>query len=105
MSKNLISVEDACDYLQVEISFIKSLEDFGLINIIVDQTYLYLESEELSKLQRYLRLTNDLQINMEGLHAVELLLERIGHLESRIVTLENLLNYYRQINGVPHIPD
>ncbi|MCX3263931.1 chaperone modulator CbpM [Pedobacter agri] len=98
MENNLISVEDVCIHHQVKINFIQSLEEFGLIHTTIIKKTVWLDSDELSKLERYLRLSNDLEINLEGLHAVAHLLSQLSKMQEEIISLKNELNYYRPLN-------
>jgi len=98
MENNLISIEDVCVHHQVKINFIQSLEEFGLIHTTVVKKSIWLDSDELSKLERYLRLSHDLDINLEGLHAVAQLLSQVTEMQQEIISLKNELNYYKQVN-------
>ena len=98
MENNLISIEDVCVHHQVQINFIQSLEEFGLIHTTVIKKSIWLDLDELSKLEKYLRLSHDLDINVEGLHAVAHLLTQLNDMQKEILSLRNELNYYRQIN-------
>ncbi|KLT66085.1 chaperone modulator CbpM [Pedobacter sp. BMA] len=97
METHFIAIEEICAHHHIEIKYIESLEDFGLIQTIVVKKVACLASSELSKLEHYLRLTNDLGINMEGLHAISHLLDQIGHVENEMNALRNELNYYKQM--------
>jgi chaperone modulatory protein CbpM len=98
METYLIPVEDICAYHHVEINFIHSLENFGLIQTTVKKQSVFLPIDELSKLEQYLRLTNDLQINLEGIHAVSHLLSQLQNMQEKITVLQNELNYYKQLS-------
>jgi len=98
MENNLISIDEVCTYHQVKINFIQSLEDFGLIHTTIVKKTVCLDTDELTKLERYLRLSNDLEINLEGLHAVAHLLNQLNEMQEEINSLKNELNYYKQVN-------
>lgn len=98
MENNLIPVEAICAYHHVEIKFIQSLEDFGLIQTTVKKKSAFLPIDELNKLELYLRLAHDLEINLEGIHAVSHLLNQVQHMQDKIISLQNELNYYKQLN-------
>lgn len=98
MENNLISIDEVCIHHQVKISFIQSLEEFGLIHTTIVKKTVCLDSDELSKLERYLRLSHDLEINLEGLHAVAHLLTQLNNMQNEIIALRNELDYYKQIN-------
>jgi chaperone modulatory protein CbpM len=98
METYLIPVEDICAYHHVEINFIQSLEDFGLIHTTVKRKSVFLPIDELSKLEQYLRLAQDLEINLEGIHAVSHLLNQVQQMQEEITLLQNEINYYKQLN-------
>lgn len=98
MENKLIPVEDICAYHHVEIKFIQSLEDFGLIHTTVKKKSAFLPMAELTKLEQYLRLAQELEINLEGIHAVSHLLNQVEHMQEEIRTLRNELHYYKQLN-------
>jgi len=98
METYLIPLADICAYHHVEINFIHSLEDFGLIQTTVKKQSAFLPIDELSKLEQYLRLANDLQINLEGIHAVSHLLNQLRSMQEEITVLQNELHYYKQLN-------
>ena len=98
MENNLIAIQDICSHHQIEFKFIQSLEDFGLIHTTVVKKSFFLDADELSKLERYLRLSNDLDINLEGLHAVSHLLNQLKNMQEEVNSLKNELNYYKQLH-------
>ncbi|QPH41387.1 chaperone modulator CbpM [Pedobacter endophyticus] len=97
MENKLIAIEDICAHHQIEINFIKSLEDVGLIQTTVVKQTFFLNADELTKLERFLRLSHDLDINFEGLHAVSHLLEQLNNMQEEMSSLKNELNYYKQM--------
>ncbi|MGO4878222.1 chaperone modulator CbpM [Pedobacter psychrotolerans] len=98
MRNNLIAINDICVYHHVEIDFIQSLEDFGLIKTTTQKKTIFLSIDELLKLERYVRLAKDLNINLEGLHAISQLLNQVETMQNEISTLKSELNHYKQFN-------
>lgn len=98
MRNNLIAIHDICVYHHVEIDFIQSLEDFGLIKTTTQKKLTFLSLDELMKLERYVRLAKDLDINLEGLHAISQLLSQVETMQNEINTLKAELNHYKQFN-------
>lgn len=98
MKNNLIAVHDICVYHHVEIDFIQSLEDFGLIKTTMQKQSIFLTFDELSKLERYVRLAKDLNINLEGLHAISHLLNQVENMQAEIRGLQAELKHYKQFN-------
>lgn len=99
MENKLIAIADICLYEKIEISFVHALADFGLISTTVVQKTAFLYAEELPKLTRFQHLYRDLDINLEGLHAVAHLLNQLQDAQSKVIALENELNYYKQLES------
>ena len=97
MENTLIPVIDFCIHNKVEITFIQSLEDYGLVRTKTIEKNVFINIEDLSKLEKFLRLSQDLSINLEGIHAVAHLLEQLYKMEDELIVLKNELNYYKQI--------
>jgi hypothetical protein len=95
-TEDMIVLEQFCDSHHLEISFLRSLEEYGLVEItMVDQTQ-YVSNDELPKLEQMVRLHHELHINAEGIDAINNLLDRIENLQHQIVKLENRLNFYEE---------
>ena len=57
----------------------------------------YINIDELAKIEKYVRLSQEMNINLEGLHAVGHLLALLEQKEEQILALKNELNYLKQI--------
>ena len=90
MDKEFIIITEYVDQTQVERSFIVSLEEYGLIRIHETANEQFLYADELPLVERYARLYYDLSINMEGIDAIQHLIERINQLNEEIRILRNL---------------
>lgn len=90
----LISLEEFCVSHDIEISFITSLKDSGLIEITTVDETAFIEADRLQQLEKFVRLYYDLDINLEGIETVSYLLQRINSLQNEIVTLRNRLRIY-----------
>jgi len=97
METNFISVDDFCGHYKVEVNFIKSLEEYGLIKTKSIKKTIFIKADDLTGLERYIRLHKELDINMEGLHAVSHLLNQLELLQRKVDALNNEINYYKQI--------
>ena len=93
---DMIVLDEFCANHQVEISFIRSLEEHGLIEIIIVNETLCVPGNELSKLEQIVRLHRELNINLEGIDAINNLLQRIENLQNEITELRNRLNFYEE---------
>lgn len=89
MEQNLISAQEFCGYHNIEYTFIDTLQDSGLITVVrVEQTP-YIQSDDLEKLEKLVRLHFELEINVEGLETITHLLEKIERLQQEVWQLKN----------------
>jgi len=94
METEIIVLNEFCSSHQVEISFIQSLEEHGLIEtVIVDQS-VCIYGNELPKLERIVRLHRELNINPEGIDVINELLKRMDDMHHEIIDLKNRLDFY-----------
>jgi len=91
---NLISTEVFCTNHQIEISFISSLQEYGLVEVTTIEETSYIDVNQLQKLEKILRLYFDLDINIEGIEAITHLLNRVNDMQDEITALKNRLSLY-----------
>ncbi|NEU07327.1 MerR family transcriptional regulator [Flavihumibacter sp. R14] len=90
----LISADEFCTSHNIEFSYMRNLQEFGMIELVTRHEVNYIPENQLEKLERILRLHDDLDINLEGIHAVTQLLQRISQMQSEIIRLQNRLRLY-----------
>lgn len=95
MKNNWIIIKEYCEQSRIEPSFIDLLEDDGLITLEHEGEDEYLPLTELDDLERLARLHYDLSINIEGLSAVNHLLNQVRDLQKEVKSLENELHFYK----------
>ncbi|HEY0244938.1 MAG TPA: chaperone modulator CbpM [Mucilaginibacter sp.] len=93
-AQHLIAANDFCVYHQVEYTFITSLQKAGLVEVTLINEKTYIPESELQKLEKMIRLHNELEINIPGIEAITHLLDRIEHLQADTQTLKNRLRMY-----------
>lgn len=95
--RTTISARDYCHYHQIEITFIHSLHEYGLLQVdtINDEEWL-LPQDQLEHLERMVRLHFDLHINLEGLDAINHLLQRVESMRREMLALRNRLRLYEE---------
>jgi hypothetical protein len=91
---NLISANEFCAIHNIEISFINSLEEKGLIEITTLKETGYIHENQLHELEKIVRLYYDLDINLEGIETVIHLLQQINNMQDEITHLKNRLRLY-----------
>ena len=84
MQTDFIAAEECCVHYNIELSFIQSLQDYELIelNIIEEKTFIH--TNQLHDLEKFIHLHYDLNINMEGIDAIQHLLLRMKRLQDEI---------------------
>ena len=90
----LIAVDEFCASHDIEISFISSLQDTGLIETTTIEEAQFLNAEQLQELERYIRFYYELNINLEGIDSIRHLLQRVNSMNNEITSLKNRLRLY-----------
>lgn len=94
LKENLIPAGDFCINHNIEISFISSLHENGLIDITTIDETIYIYPNELPQLEKISRLYYELGINLEGIETITHLLNRMDEMQNEITTLQNRLRLY-----------
>lgn len=92
--EKLIPANDFCASHHIEISFISSLHETGLIEIITIEETGYILASQLQQLEKFVRLRKELDINPEGIDSITHLLQRLNNLQDEITALKNRLRIY-----------
>ncbi|MCK9404681.1 MAG: chaperone modulator CbpM [Chitinophagaceae bacterium] len=93
-TENLIAVNEFCINHNIEISFISSLQQTGLIEITTIKETGFIDAGQLQQLEKFIRLYYELDINLEGIETVTHLLQRIISMQDEIIALRNRLRLY-----------
>ena len=89
-----ISMEDFCTHLNIEIAFIRSLHDHGLIELTTVEEHISIPFSQLAELEKMVHLHYDLDVNIEGIDVIRHLLIRLEEAQDRISKLKNRLRFY-----------
>ena len=92
--KNLIPANEFCVHHNIGISLISSLHENGLIKITTIEETSYIHKNQLPEIERIVRFYSELNINIEGIDAINHLLNKINTLNEEIIFLKNLLRRY-----------
>lgn len=90
----MVAISEFCTNHKVEISFISALHESGLIEITTVKEEEYIEIDQLSQLEKFIRLYYDLDINLEGIETINYLLQRMSSMDDEIKYLRNKLRLY-----------
>ena len=95
--ENLIPANEFCLHHNIEISFISSLQDYGLIECIIIDDNPFIAASQLTELEKLLRFHYDLDINLEGIDVIIHLLNRLKSMQEEMAVLKNRLRLYETI--------
>ena len=93
-TKKLIALDEFCTSHNIEISFITSLQQTGLIEISTIEEPGFIDASQLQQLEKFIRFYYELDINLEGVETITHLLQRINSLQEEIIALKNRLQLY-----------
>ena len=93
-TKDLISIQNFCTHYKVPESFIDSLYQFELIEIVTDDTNRCVSITQIKTIEKLMRLHYDLDINLEGMQAISSLLKQVETLQEQVNYLKNKLELY-----------
>ncbi len=89
-----IPIDIFCRQHGVDSSFISSLEEFGLIELVKINEADCLTCNQLGEAEKFVRLYADLEINMEGIDVITHLLHRVKEMQAEMQELQNKLRLY-----------
>ncbi|HMH31518.1 MAG TPA: chaperone modulator CbpM [Puia sp.] len=89
-----IPAGELCAYYDVELTFISSLEEYGLIEINQVAEKKLIPLDKLQELEKFIHLHYDLDINIEGIDAIQHLLQRVKSMQAEVDALRNKLKMY-----------
>lgn len=91
---DLIPANEFCQSHHLSVTFIHTLQQFGLLEVTTIEETIYFPASELPQAERIARLHNELGINMEGIDAIKHLLQRVEQMQQEIALLKNKLSLY-----------
>ncbi|HLX92100.1 MAG TPA: chaperone modulator CbpM [Puia sp.] len=97
--ENLITVVDFCRYYKVDLSFVQTLEQRGLIETVRAEQAVFVQVDHLASLERLIRIHHDLDIPAENLDVISQLIVELESLHQEIRSLEQRLGFYEQFEN------
>lgn len=95
-TQELVSITVFCKHEEVELAFVHSLQERGLIEFITQEEEQYIAPVHLPRLEQLARMHYQLDINLEGIEALSHLLERVERMQEDLRTLRERLRLYEQ---------
>lgn len=93
----LVAVQQICASYNVETTFISTLSQHGLIDVIKIGDNEYIEPDQLTQLEKFVRFHYELDINLEGIETINYLLERLRNMQEEVTALRNRLKLYEPL--------
>lgn len=94
MAQKLIAITTLCSHYEIEVSFIDALHHTGLIEVEIIEDESYLHQDQLTDLEKMIRLHHELNLNIEGIDVVFNLLEKERKLREEVAMLRKRLKIY-----------
>lgn len=95
-NENYILVRQYCERTRIPDAFISALNDYGLIRCKQIETEVYILDEEIPEIERFNRLHRDLGINLEGIDALNHMLQKLHRMDRELSLLRNRLRVYEE---------
>ncbi len=96
MQAHLIHISDFYKSHEIEQSFMIQLQEYDLIELRVVDSDTFIALEEMPKVEKMIRLHQDLSINIEGIEAIYHLLERNKKKQQKIRVLHQKLRIHEE---------
>jgi DNA-binding transcriptional MerR regulator len=93
-NREFTSAQTLCSSYNIELSFLDALHTMRLIEIKIIEHHRVVYHDQISELERIIRLYKELNLNLEGIDVVLNLLEKEQQLQNEVVTLQNRLRLY-----------
>ena len=91
---DLIIANEFCTHYNIEISFINSLQESGLVEVTTIEETGFIHTSQLPQLEKWMRLYYEMNINLEGIETISHLLQQINNMQDQIQELKNRLRLY-----------
>lgn len=95
-NEELISANDFCTHHHIEVSFLQSLQDYGLVELQAVRQTTYLHPDQLSDVEKFMHLHFDLDINFEGMDVIQNMLQRMETMQYEMTALRNRLRLFEE---------
>ena len=93
-TEEMVAADEFCIHHNIELSFIYSLKDSGLVEMTSIEEKIFVPVSQLSQLERLMRLYYEMDINLEGIETITYLLQQMNDMQQQIVQLSNRLSMY-----------
>ena len=95
-TEEMIAADELCIHHNIELSFIYSLQESGLLEILRNEEKIFVPANQLNRLEKLVRLYYEMDINLEGIETITYLLQRMNDMQQQIAQLSNRLSRYEE---------
>jgi len=97
-NEEMVAANEFCISHNIEISFLYSLSESGLLEIAKVEENVFIYQDQLPELEKLVRLHYDMDINLEGIEAIHHLLQQVRAMQDEIKAIKNRLSLYEKID-------
>ena len=97
-NEEMVAAHEFCTSHKVDISFLHSLSEAGLIEITMLQENVFINQDRLPELEKLVRLHYEMDINLEGIETICHLLQQMNAMQEEMRVLKNRLGMYEKID-------
>jgi chaperone modulatory protein CbpM len=96
-NEQMVAAQEFCISHNVEISFLNSLSESGLLETTTIEETVFISHDQLPELEKLVRFHYEMDINLEGIEAIHHLLQQMRTIQDEIRTIKNRLSLYEKI--------
>jgi hypothetical protein len=92
----MIPAQEFCSHHNIEISFIQSLQEYGLVEIATIESSQFIPAERLPEIEKMMRMHYELNINIEGIDVITQLLKQMEDMQHEMNAMQNRLRLFER---------
>lgn len=94
---NLIPIQDFCVHHHIEVNFIDSLAEIGVIQVVHLEQTQYFETDKLDRVEMLVRLHQELNIHTDDIDIIDSLVLKVATLQEELRAVKQRLSFYEQL--------
>jgi len=96
-NEEMVAAKEFCMSHNVEISFLNSLSESGLLETTMIEETVFISHDQLPELEKLVRFHYEMDINLEGIETIHHLLQQLRTMQDEIRAIKNRLNLYEKV--------
>lgn len=97
-NEEMVAAHEFCISHNVEMSFLYSLSESGLLEISKVEENVFIHQDQLPELEKLVRFHYEMDINLEGIEAILHLLQQVRIMQDEIKAIKSRLSLYEQVD-------